>query len=577
MNDSGLAVRKVLAREHAPLTDLLVVADDFALPFGKLRFREGGGHGGHNGLRSIIDELGTEKFSRLRVGIGDPVTRRRRPRPLDVPTRRDGAARRAARRHRRRDRGLGARGDEQGGQPLQHVRAPPGGHCPPRRAGRGRRAGGCRRHPANAHGLAAHPARPVGGLSRCRPHRSADGAAATAVSPSGSPPTSPRVTLDRPAETLDFDVAAVDARGRGRGARRSDGGRQHGPEPQARQPRADGRTRPGSGHRLPDLSALPPLLARDRHLRGAARAARRQRPARAGTGRRTIATCRTPRRPRLDPARREELPGRGARARRRTASDSSGSRGTRRSATAWRRSSARGSGDPAAVVTLEPRTALAYERSELVADETAARVATLAAWRGGRARVLVAGVQALLQHTISPADLPDAAREAAARGADPPGRAAARPVRPRLRAGPRSRRARRVRPSRRDRRCLPAVAAAAHPDRVLRRRDRLAPRVRPDRSADRRPGRGGEPPARLGVPAPARRCGGDRRAPWSRGRLGCPSGSPPTSFASEPNQPMRRDTRQRPGPCPSAMPPKSGRPTWRPPPGSTTSRRKRCS
>ena len=40
MNDSGLAVRKVLAREHAPLVDLLVVADDFALPFGKLRFRE---------------------------------------------------------------------------------------------------------------------------------------------------------------------------------------------------------------------------------------------------------------------------------------------------------------------------------------------------------------------------------------------------------------------------------------------------------------------------------------------------------------------------------------------------------
>lgn len=72
MNESGLAVRKVLAREHAPLADLLVVADDFALPFGKLRFREGGGPGGHNGLRSIIEELGTEKFSRLRVGIGEP-------------------------------------------------------------------------------------------------------------------------------------------------------------------------------------------------------------------------------------------------------------------------------------------------------------------------------------------------------------------------------------------------------------------------------------------------------------------------------------------------------------------------
>ena len=72
MNDSGLAVRKVLQREHAPLGDLLVVTDDFALPFGKLRFREGGGPGGHNGLGSIIDELGTEKFSRLRVGTGEP-------------------------------------------------------------------------------------------------------------------------------------------------------------------------------------------------------------------------------------------------------------------------------------------------------------------------------------------------------------------------------------------------------------------------------------------------------------------------------------------------------------------------
>ncbi len=73
MNDSGIAVRKVLARNHAPLVDLLVVADDFALPFGKLRFREAGSHGGHNGLRSISDELETEKFSRLRIGIGDPL------------------------------------------------------------------------------------------------------------------------------------------------------------------------------------------------------------------------------------------------------------------------------------------------------------------------------------------------------------------------------------------------------------------------------------------------------------------------------------------------------------------------
>jgi PTH1 family peptidyl-tRNA hydrolase len=72
MNESGIAVRKLLARERIPLPDLLVVADDFALPFGKLRFREGGGAGGHNGLRSIIGELGSERFSRLRIGIGEP-------------------------------------------------------------------------------------------------------------------------------------------------------------------------------------------------------------------------------------------------------------------------------------------------------------------------------------------------------------------------------------------------------------------------------------------------------------------------------------------------------------------------
>jgi transcription-repair coupling factor (superfamily II helicase) len=67
-------------------------------------------------------------------------------------------------------------------------------------------------------------------------------------------------------------------------------------------------------------------------------------------------------------------------------------------------------GDPAAVAVLEPRTALAYERSELVADETATRVAALASWRSGQVRVLVASVQALLQHTIGVDDLPDAPR-----------------------------------------------------------------------------------------------------------------------------------------------------------------------
>jgi transcription-repair coupling factor (superfamily II helicase) len=73
-------------------------------------------------------------------------------------------------------------------------------------------------------------------------------------------------------------------------------------------------------------------------------------------------------------------------------------------------------GDPAAVTVLEPRTALAYERSELVADETAARVAALSAWRSGRARILVASVQALVQHTIAPDDLPATPRELVVNG-----------------------------------------------------------------------------------------------------------------------------------------------------------------
>jgi peptidyl-tRNA hydrolase, PTH1 family len=72
MNRSGEAMRKVMARERAPLGDVLVVVDDMDLPFGKLRMKARGSAGGHNGLRSIIGELGTESFARLRVGIGKP-------------------------------------------------------------------------------------------------------------------------------------------------------------------------------------------------------------------------------------------------------------------------------------------------------------------------------------------------------------------------------------------------------------------------------------------------------------------------------------------------------------------------
>jgi peptidyl-tRNA hydrolase, PTH1 family len=72
MNLSGVAVRKVLARQRAPLSDLLVILDDFDLPLGRLRLRERGSAGTHNGLRSIIGELGNQEFARLRVGIGEP-------------------------------------------------------------------------------------------------------------------------------------------------------------------------------------------------------------------------------------------------------------------------------------------------------------------------------------------------------------------------------------------------------------------------------------------------------------------------------------------------------------------------
>jgi PTH1 family peptidyl-tRNA hydrolase len=73
MNESGTAVRKILARERAPLEDMLVVYDDFDLPLGKLRMREQGSAGTHNGMRSIVGEMGTQKFARLRVGIGEPT------------------------------------------------------------------------------------------------------------------------------------------------------------------------------------------------------------------------------------------------------------------------------------------------------------------------------------------------------------------------------------------------------------------------------------------------------------------------------------------------------------------------
>jgi len=69
MNHSGAAVARVMQRYSVPLTNLLVVLDDFWLDLGTLRVRAKGSDGGHNGLRSIIEHLGTEEFARLRCGI----------------------------------------------------------------------------------------------------------------------------------------------------------------------------------------------------------------------------------------------------------------------------------------------------------------------------------------------------------------------------------------------------------------------------------------------------------------------------------------------------------------------------
>lgn len=71
MNLSGTPVRLISSWYRTPPEAVLVVADDMDLPFGSLRMRPFGGHGGHNGLRSIIATIG-DRFPRLRVGVGRP-------------------------------------------------------------------------------------------------------------------------------------------------------------------------------------------------------------------------------------------------------------------------------------------------------------------------------------------------------------------------------------------------------------------------------------------------------------------------------------------------------------------------
>ncbi len=73
MNESGLAVSALFKEFYASAENLIVIHDEIDLQLGTVRVKSGGGHGGHNGLRSIIENIGTAEFIRVRVGVGRPT------------------------------------------------------------------------------------------------------------------------------------------------------------------------------------------------------------------------------------------------------------------------------------------------------------------------------------------------------------------------------------------------------------------------------------------------------------------------------------------------------------------------
>ncbi len=220
------------------------------------------------------------------------------------------------------------------------------------------------------------------------------------------------------ADEVDFDIAEVDAEvdealrsavplaaGKREGERDVEGevegdrrGQPRAPSPRSRQFTGRGDGVPRAGRRLPDLSALPPLLGETGSF-GTLRE-RLGRPADpVPASGRHVGLVAVPHGAKTYLAAALALGVHGERLCWIARDAEIGDRVAEELQT-WL-------GDPDAVAVLEPRTALAYERGELVPDETSARVAALAAWRSGRARVLVASVQALIQRTIEPADLPD--------------------------------------------------------------------------------------------------------------------------------------------------------------------------
>ncbi len=92
MNTSGGPISKLCAQYQVSVEELLVIHDELDIPEGDVRVKVGGGHAGHNGLRSIIDKMGGRDFNRIRVGIGNPpgrmpvadfVLKQFRPKELD--------------------------------------------------------------------------------------------------------------------------------------------------------------------------------------------------------------------------------------------------------------------------------------------------------------------------------------------------------------------------------------------------------------------------------------------------------------------------------------------------------------
>jgi PTH1 family peptidyl-tRNA hydrolase len=80
MNLSGRAVSSLLHYHRIERERLLIITDDLNLPLGKLRMRPGGSDGGHNGLKSITQSLGSSEYTRLRLGVGEPPQEERRER-----------------------------------------------------------------------------------------------------------------------------------------------------------------------------------------------------------------------------------------------------------------------------------------------------------------------------------------------------------------------------------------------------------------------------------------------------------------------------------------------------------------